>query len=65
MSAQKKNPVQQITADGYVRRCPVQPLSEPADYRRRLVLRVIGAALLLAAALIGLELLSRLGFFGR
>ena len=60
-----RDAARRVTADGYTRRCPVQTLREPPDYRRRLVRRIVGAAALLAAALIGLEMLVRLGFFGR
>lgn len=47
------------------RRSPVQPVREAEGYRRRLVLRGIAVVLLLAAAVVGLEWLSRLGLFGR
>lgn len=51
--------------DGYVRRSPVQPVYEAADYRRRQVLRVAGVLLLAAAAGAAVFILSRLGLFGR
>ena len=52
-------------SDGYVRRSPVQPVHEAADYRRRLFLRGLGAVAVLAAVCFGIGLLSRLGVFGR
>ena len=52
-------------ADGYVRRSPVQPVYEAADYHRRLALRVVGTVLLAAAAGVAVFILSRLGLFGR
>ena len=53
------------TADGYVRRSPVQPLHVAADYRRRLVTRAVTAAVLLAVVGLGIYLLSMLGIFTR
>ena len=50
--------------DGYVRRSPVQPIREAADYRRRILLRAVGAAALAAAACAGIVFLSRLGLLG-
>lgn len=50
-------------ADGYVRRSPVQPIHEAADYRSRLLRRGVGAVLLLAAVCAGVILLFRLGIF--
>lgn len=52
-------------ADGYVRRSPVQPVHQAADYRRRLVLRGVGAAALIAVACVAVSLLLQLGIFGR
>lgn len=52
-------------ADGYVRRTPVQPVYEAADYRRRLALRGVGILALLLAAAAGLYFLGRLGLLGR
>lgn len=52
-------------ADGYVRRSPVQPIHEAADYRRKLVLRAVGALTLILAACAGVYFLSRLGLLGR
>lgn len=49
--------------DGYVRRSPVQPIHEAADYRSRLLRRGVGAVLLLAAVCAGVILLFRLGIF--
>ena len=51
--------------DGYVRRSPVQSIHVMAGYRRRQVLRVVAAVVMLAAACVGLYLLNRLGVFGR
>ena len=51
--------------DGYVRRSPVQSIHIMAGYRRRQVLRVVAAIVMLAAACVGLYLLNRLGVFGR
>lgn len=51
--------------DGYVRRSPVQPVYEAADYRRKLVLRAVGVCVLILAAGAGLYFLSRLGLLGR
>ena len=53
------------TADGYVRRSPVQPLHVAADYRRRLDTRAVTAAVLLAVVGLGIYLLSMLGIFTR
>ena len=50
-------------ADGYVRRSPVQPLHEAADYHRRQTRRAAGAAALVGALCAGVYLLSRLGVF--
>ena len=49
--------------DGYVRRSPVQPLYRSSDYYRRLVLRAVGTAVLLAAACAGIYLLLHLKLF--
>ena len=49
--------------DGYTRRSPVQPIHEAADYRRRLVLRGVAAAALIAAACVVIYLLLRLNVF--
>ncbi len=47
--------------DGYVRRSPVQPLYCRQDRRRRLILRALGAVLLLAVlCAVAVLLLSRL-----
>ena len=51
--------------DGYVRRSPVQPLYEAADYRQRLLWRAVGIAVLIAAALVGVYFLGQLGLLGR
>ena len=51
--------------DGYVRRSPVQPVYEAADYRRRLLWRAVGVAVVIAAALVGVYFLGRLGLLGR
>lgn len=51
--------------DGYVRRSPVQPVYEAADYRRKLALRAVGVCVLILAAGAGLYFLSRLGLLGR
>lgn len=51
--------------DGYVRRSPVQPVYEAANYRRKLVLRAVGICALILAACAGLYFLSRLGLLGR
>lgn len=40
-----------VCADGYVRRSPVQPLYTPPDYRRRLIRRAVGIAVLVLLAL--------------
>ena len=51
--------------DGYVRRSPVQPVCQAADYHRRLVTRGVLAVVLAAAVLIGAYALVRLGILGR
>lgn len=51
--------------DGYVRRSPVQPVFQAADYRRRQALRVVGVILLAVLICAGLSLLNQLGVFGR
>lgn len=51
--------------DGYVRRSPVQPVFQAVDYRRRQVLRAVGAVLLVVLVCVGLSLLNQLGVFGR
>ena len=51
--------------DGYVRRSPVQPVHQAADYRLRQVLRVVQVIVLIAVVCVGLSLLSQLGVFGR
>lgn len=52
-------------SDGYIRRSPVQPLYEAADYRRKLVLRIVGGAALILAACAGIYFLMQLGLLGR
>ena len=52
-------------ADGYVRRSPVQPVHEAADYRRRLVLRGVLVVVLAAAVCVGVFFLNQLGILGR
>lgn len=51
-------------ADGYVRRSPVQPVHEAANYRRGLVLRGVGAVVAIAAVCAAVWLLLRLNVFG-
>ena len=51
--------------DGYVRRSPVQPVHQAADYRRRLVLKGVGVVALIAVACAAVSLLLQLGIFGR
>ncbi len=51
-------------ADGYVRRSPVQPVHEAANYRRGLVLRGVGAVVAIAAVCVAVWLLLRLNVFG-
>lgn len=51
--------------DGYVRRSPVQPVCEAADYRRKLALRAVGICALVLAACAGLYFLSLSGLLGR
>ena len=58
-------PPQTPAADGYVRRSPVQPVHQAADYYRRLVMRGVGVAVLIAVACVGVYLLLQLGVFGR
>ncbi len=45
--------------DGYVRRSPVQPVVEAADYRKRCVRRCVGAVLGILAAMGAMVLLFR------
>lgn len=52
-------------ADGYVRRSPVQPVHQAADYRFRQALRAVQVIVLIAVVCVGLSLLSQLGVFGR
>lgn len=52
-------------ADGYMRRSPVQPVCEAADYRRRLAPRAVGVLALILAVCVGVYLLSQLGLLGR
>ena len=56
---------QQPAADGYVRRSPVQPVHQAADYRFRQALRAVQVIALIAVVCVGLSLLSQLGVFGR
>ena len=51
--------------DGYVRRSPVQPLHVAEGYRKRQVLRAVTAAVVIAAACMGIYFLNQLGLFGR
>ena len=51
--------------DGYVRRSPVQPVHQAADYRFRQALRAVQVIVLIAVVCVGLSLLSQLGVFGR
>lgn len=55
----------QAAEDGYVRRSPVQPVYEAADYRRRLVQRGIGIAVLIVVIVAAVIMLDRLGVFAR
>lgn len=50
--------------DGYIRRSPVQPVREAVGYRRRLVLRGVGAVALALVACACLFRLSQLGLLG-
>ena len=51
--------------DGYVRRSPVQPVFQAADYHRRRARRAAAIALLVILICAGLGLLNQLGVFGR
>lgn len=51
-------------ADGYLRRSPVQPVHEAANYRRGLFLRGVGAAVAVAAVCTVVWLLLQLNVFG-
>ena len=51
--------------DGYVRRSPVQPVFQAANYRRRMAARAALAVGLVAAAAAGLYILNFLGILGR
>ena len=55
----------QAAEDGYVRRSPVQPVCEAADYRRRLVRRGIGIAVIIVIIVAAVIMLDRLGVFAR
>lgn len=50
---------EQILPDGYVRRSPVQPLYTPPGYRRRLLRRAAGIAVMVLLALAVLWVLLR------
>ena len=50
-------------ADGYVRRSPVQPIYEAADYRLKLIRMGVGILALLVAACIAAAVLNRMGVF--
>ena len=54
-----------VGRDGYVRRSPVQPVHQAADYRFRQALRAVQVIALIAVVCVGLSLLSQLGVFGR
>lgn len=56
---------QYAAEDGYMRRSPVQPVHQAADYRRRLVLKGVGVVALIAVACAAVSLLLQLGIFGR
>lgn len=62
---QTEAPESWTAEDGYVRRSPIQPIREAADYRKRLILRVIGIAVLVVVAWLALEWVGRLGLLGR
>ena len=51
MSRMTRRRSRRVCADGYVRRSPVQPLYTPPDYRRRLIRRAVGIAVLVLLAL--------------
>ena len=51
--------------DGYVRRSPVQPLYEAADYRRSLILKAVGFVALAAVVCVAAYFVIQLGLFGR
>ena len=52
-------------ADGYVRRSPVQPIHEAADYRARRIRRAVGTAALVVLLCAAVVMLNRLGVFAR
>lgn len=56
---------QSAAEDGYMRRSPVQPVHQAADYCRRLVMRGVGIVVLIAVACAAVSLLLQLGIFGR
>ncbi|MCD7888279.1 MAG: hypothetical protein LUG44_11860 [Clostridiales bacterium] len=47
--------------DGYVRRSPVQPICESADYRRQIVRRIVNGVVVVIVALVLVWLLLRSG----
>ncbi len=47
--------------DGYVRRSPVQPIYEAADYRRRIIRRIVNGVVVVIVALVLVWLLLRSG----
>ena len=52
-------------ADGYVRRSPVQPVYEAADYRKKVMLKATGVVLLVGAAVAVICFLGQWGLLGR
>lgn len=53
------HPSVRVTADGYVRRSPVQPVREDPSYRARIIKKAVGAVVLLACVLAGLWFLMQ------
>ena len=51
--------------DGYIRRSPVQPVFQAADYHRRLVARGVLAGGLIAGGLGGVYVRGQVGILGR
>ena len=54
-----------VTADGYRRRSPVQPVYEEPGYRRRLLLRAVGAAAAVALLAFAVYYLLHSGLLAR
>lgn len=63
--AGRKQSISQVTADGYRRKAPVQPIYEEPGYRRRLILRAVWTVLAVVVLLFAIYYLLHSGLLAR